>query len=130
MRNGLSTSSMPTGRGGMFKRMVKAKKRCLQKVIAKASLSFEELLNVATEVEMIVNYHPLSFMSQNDLEEPLTSSHLINGQCLMSLPERMMSNDEELEDVSFEVAQSVLTKRMKRLNCVISYFWRRWKFQY
>ena len=26
--------------------------------------------------------------------------------------------------------QSVLTKRMKRLNCVISHFWRRWKFQY
>ena len=27
-------------------------------------------------------------------------------------------DDEELEDVSFEVAQSVLTKRMKRLNCM------------
>ena len=71
----------------MFKRMVKATKRCLQKVIAKASLSFEELLTVVTEVQMIVNCRPLSFMSQNVLEEPLTSSHLINGQCLMSLPE-------------------------------------------
>ena len=40
-----------------------------------------------------------------------------------------VSNDEVLEEVSFEVAQSVLTKRMKRLNRVISHFWRRWKFQ-
>ena len=99
-------------------------------MVAKASLSFEELLNVVTEVKTIVNCRPLLFMSQNDLEEPLISSHLINGRRLMSLPERMMSNDEELEEVSFEVALSVLTKRMKRLNCVISHFWRRWKFQY
>ena len=48
----------------------------------------------------------------------------------MSLPERMINNDEELEDVSFDVAQSALTKRMKRLNCVISHFWKRWKFEY
>ena len=118
------------GGGGMFERMVKATKRCLRKVVAKASLSFEELLTVVTEVEMIVNCRPLSFMSQNDLEEPLTPSHLINRRRLMSLPERMISNDEELEDVSLEIAQSVLTRRMKRLNCVISHFWRRWKFQY
>ena len=82
----------------MFERTVKSVKRCLRKVVAKASLSFEELLTVVTEVEMIINCQPLSFISQNDLEEPLTPSHLINGRRLINLPDGMMSEEEDVED--------------------------------
>ena len=62
--------------GGVFERMVKSVKRYLRKVVAKASLSFNKLVTVVTEVEMIINCRPSSFISQNDLEEPLTPNHL------------------------------------------------------
>ena len=130
MSNGHLTLSAPPGGGGVFERMVKSVKRCLRKVVAKASLSFEELLTVVTEVEMIINCHPLSFISQNDLEEPLTPSHLINGRRLMDLPDGMMSEEEDAEDQEFNASKAILTRRMKVLNCLMDHFWKRWKYEY
>ena len=66
--------------GGMFERMVKSTKRCLRKAIGRAKLTYDELLTTITEVEMILNSRPLSYMANYDVEEPLTPSHLILGR--------------------------------------------------
>ena len=116
--------------GGVFERMVKSVKRCLRKVVAKASLSFEDLLTVVTEVEMIINCRLLSFIPQNDLEEPLTPSHLINGRRLMNLQDGMMSEKEDVGDQDFNTSKVVLTWRMRVLDCLMNHFWKRWKYEY
>jgi len=64
--------------GGMFERMVKSTKRCLRKAIGRAKLTYDELLTTLTEVQMILNSRPL-YISNDDIEEPLTPSHLILG---------------------------------------------------
>ena len=46
--------------GGVFERLVKSVKRCLKKTISGARLTYEELLAVIIEVEMILNCRPLS----------------------------------------------------------------------
>ena len=40
-------------------------------------MTYDELVTVVTEVEMILNSRPLSHVSIEDLEEPLTPSHLL-----------------------------------------------------
>jgi len=65
--------------GGMFERMVRSTKRCLRKSIGRSRLTYDELLTTLTEVEMILNSRPLSYISNDDIEEPLTPSHLIMG---------------------------------------------------
>ena len=65
--------------GGVFERLVKSAKHCLQKVIGTACLSYDQLLTVVTEVEAVLNLRPLTYMSNEDVEEPLTPSHLILG---------------------------------------------------
>ena len=75
---------MPPGGGGIFKRMIRSTKRCLKKAIGRAKLTFKELLTVVTEIEMIINCRPLTFVTPTDLEDPLTPSHLINGRRLMN----------------------------------------------
>ena len=40
-----------------------------------------------TEVEAIVNSRPLSYLSSEDLKEPLTPAHLLAGRCTLSLPD-------------------------------------------
>ena len=52
--------------GGFFERMVKSVKRCLKKSLGNSSLSYDELLTALIEIEMVVNSHPLSFVSSND----------------------------------------------------------------
>ena len=43
-------------------------------------LSYNELLTAVAEVEMVLNSRPLSFVSTEDIEEPLTPSNLLIGR--------------------------------------------------
>ena len=65
--------------GGIFERMVQSTKRCLRKIVGQSGLNYDELLKVVTEVESIINSRPLSYISSDDLEEPLTPSHFLTG---------------------------------------------------
>ena len=69
--------------GGIFERMVRSTKRCLKKMIGRAQLSYDEILTAVTEVEAIINSRPLSYVSTDDLEEPLNSSRDVD--CSMFL---------------------------------------------
>ena len=64
----------------MFKCLVRCMKRCLRKMVGQAKLSVDdEFLTVLLEVEMVLNSHPLTIVSAEDVEEPLIPSHLIAG---------------------------------------------------
>ena len=80
--------------GGFFERMVQLLKRCLRKMVGQAKLDYEELYTAVTEVELILNSRPLTYVSATDLEEPLTPSHLIMGKRILSLPDHMCQPDD------------------------------------
>ena len=58
--------------GGVFKRMVRSTKRCLRKMIGRASFTRDELLTAVVEIEAVINSQSLSYVSATDVEEPLT----------------------------------------------------------
>ena len=62
--------------GGAFERMVRSTKRCLRKLIGRAQFSHNELLTALAEIEAVINSRPLSYLSSDDVEEPLTLSTL------------------------------------------------------
>ena len=64
--------------GGMFERMIGSAKRCLRKMIGKSRLSYDELNTIVIEIESIINSRPISYLSTDDIEEPLTPSHLMD----------------------------------------------------
>ena len=67
--------------------MVKSTKRCLREFIGQAKFSFDELHTTVVEVESIINWRPLTYLSSGDLEEPLIPSHLIAGRRVVNLPD-------------------------------------------
>ena len=79
--------------GGVFERMVRSVKRCLQKTIGRGRWTLDELSTVVTEVEIIMNSRPLSHVSTEDVEEPITLSHLIISRRLVSLPDGPYNED-------------------------------------
>ena len=113
--------------GGIFERLVRSVKRCLKKTIGGATLTYEELLTVVVEVEMILNCRPLSYMSGKDTEGPLTPLHLICGRRLMSLPD---SNTSDTPVYDVDVQPQDLSRRMQLLSNVLNHFWKRWRNEY
>ena len=97
--------------GGIFERMIQTVKRCLRKMVENARLTHEELLTAVVEVEMIVNSRPLSYIFSEDLEEPLTPSHLLCGHRVLSLPDPKPIIEDNYQDVS--TSRKDITRRMR-----------------
>ena len=81
------------------------------------------------EIEAIVNSRPLAYIYPDDLEQPLTPSHLLVGRRLLSLPDHLTYLEPE-EDEDFELTTESLQRRAKYLNSVLNHFWRRWSREY
>ena len=111
--------------GGVFERLVRSVKRCLKKFLGHARLSYDELLTALVEVEMVLNSRPLTVVSAEDTEEPLTPSHLIVGRRLRDAPDPQCPESEE-----FEVDCDIVTKRARYLSRTIDQFWQRWRKEY
>ena len=69
--------------GGMFERMIRATKRCLKRAIGSRRLTYEQLYTVLTEIEAVINSRHITFLYVDDVEEPLTPSHLLCGRRLL-----------------------------------------------
>jgi len=115
--------------GGIFDRLIRSTKRCLRKVIGRAKLTYDKLLTVVVEIESIINSRPLSYVTPDDLEKPLTPLHLLMGRCVLSLPDNL-GYQEEIGDTDFELNPVELSKRVKYLNNTLNHFWRQWRQEY
>jgi len=112
--------------GGLFERLVRTTKRCLRKTIGQARLTYDELSTVLVEVEAVINSRPLSYVTADDFEEPLTPSHLLIGRRILSLPDHLCHQYED----AVESGHSLLTKQACHVNRTIDSFWKRWAKEY
>ena len=113
--------------GGVFERMIKSTKRCLRKVVGRARLYYNDLSTVLVEVEAVINSRPLTYISAEDLDEPLTPSHFLCGRRVLSLPDGL---SEENVDEEFMLTRTDLNRRLRYLNAMLNQFWKRWRGEY
>ena len=86
-------------------------------------VSYDELLTLVIEVEAVLNSQPLTYISSEDVEEPLTPSHLLVGYRILTLPDSSVPDDPEYSPEG-------LTRRMRYLSWTFQNFWDRWKKEY
>lgn len=115
--------------GGAFERLVKSTKRCLKKQIGRANLTLDELTTCLAEIEAVINSRPLSYLSSEELEEPVTPSHLIFGHHILNLPDNV-DHLCNFDDDDFTLSSDQATARVKHLNNVLNHFWKRWRTEY
>jgi hypothetical protein len=58
--------------GGAFERLVRSTKRCLKKMIGRAHFSLDELTTALAGIEAVLNSRPLTYISSEDMDEPIT----------------------------------------------------------
>ena len=97
--------------GGVFECMIRMIKRCLN-IIGRASLTLDEFTTLLTEVG-VINSQPISYVSFDDTEEPLTPAHLLCGRRLLSLSDSICYTDPEEE---YGLTREHLTRRLVHLN--------------
>lgn len=113
--------------GGFYERLIRVVKLCLKKCVGKANLSYDELHTIVTEIESVMNSRPLTYLYPEEIEEPLTPSHLLCGRRLISLPE---FQPEKKEDRNFDEKEDVYHKREQYLTRILRHYWNRWKSEY
>ncbi|KAL1282334.1 hypothetical protein QQF64_001137 [Cirrhinus molitorella] len=95
--------------------------------MGRASLSYEELTSLLTEIEATINSRPLTFV-YNDLQEPqpLTPAHFLVGKRLTTLPPKPLCATGQITNANREE----LTRRWKYRHRLINEFWNRWRKEY
>ena len=106
--------------GGWWEICVKLTKYCLRKTLGKAKITYEELNTVLIEVEGILNSRPLTFVSDELSEPPITPSCLVIGKRIL---EQNCSN-------SLESDRTSVTKRVRYLETLLNHFQNRFKKEY
>ena len=100
--------------GGIFERMIKSAKLCLQKVIGRNCLTYDELLTLITEAEAVLNSRPLTYVSSENVEELLTPSHLLVGCRVLSLSGPSLPDDADYSPEVFTCRGRHLIKMLER----------------
>ncbi|XP_057296224.1 uncharacterized protein LOC130625174 [Hydractinia symbiolongicarpus] len=109
--------------GGFWERLVQSVKRSLTKALFRSSISYEELQTVLYEVESLLNYRPLTYVYNDDIEEMLTLSQLMHGRNICR-PCVQSGDADELD------SKAKLSKRMMYIKTLKEHFWNRFSNEY
>ena len=106
--------------GGIWEAAVKSLKHHLRRVLGDATLTFEEMSTLLTQVEACLNSRPLQALS-DDPEDlaALTPGHFLVGSALTAVPEPSL-----LDHPPNRLTRWQLLQRMR------DHFWERWSKEY
>lgn len=106
--------------GGLWEAAVKSTKHHLRRVIGEATLTFEEMTTLLTQVEACLNSRPLQALTDDpDDITALTPGHFLIGSPLLAIPEPSLSDR----------ADNALS-RWKLLQKMRDHYWERWSREY
>ncbi|XP_071653077.1 uncharacterized protein [Temnothorax longispinosus] len=106
--------------GGLWEAAVKSVKHHLRRVVGSATLTYEEMATLLSQIEACLNSRPLQALS-DDPEDvaALTPGHFLIGTALIAVPEPSLSQ-----------APTSHLARWQHLQQMRDHFWERWAHEY
>ena len=99
----------------------------MRKTLRNAKLDYDELHTILVVVERTLSSRPLTFVSSDDVEEPLTPFHLIYGRGSLSLPDFTRNREASLSQA---VSSDDMPRKRKYLQLLLEHFCKRWSREY
>ena len=91
-------------------------------------MNYEELYTLVTEVEMLINFRPLTYIYEADTVETITPSHLVIGRRLQTRVSNVM--DDFDDDYELEQTHEECTRRVKYLQTLLTQYWNKFHNDY
>ncbi|XP_025265426.1 uncharacterized protein LOC105258069 [Camponotus floridanus] len=119
-RREMEVQPPPQHFGGLWEAAVKSTKHHLRRVIGEATLTYEEMAILVTQVEACLNSRPLQPLTDDpDDLAALTPGHFIIGAPLVAVPEPSLTSEKD----------NALS-RWRLLQKMRDHFWERWTREY
>ena len=106
--------------GGFYERMVRSVKSCLRKSLGRSLIDYEQLETILCKVEAVINSRPLTYLSDVDIDTPLTPYRLMFGR-------NVQYNNVEIEE---NFSNPNLRKRLTYLKSLLRQFWKQFVSSY
>ncbi|XP_047124265.2 uncharacterized protein LOC124806978 [Hydra vulgaris] len=100
--------------------MVRSARRIFRKLLKTGRLSYEEVLTILAEIEVVTNNRPLTFLYEQPGDEPISLNHLVFGKRI-SVKTLLMENSYKNKDIKMRVVYK---------NSTLEHFWNRWLSEY
>ena len=115
--------------GGFYERLIGSTKTALKKMMGRTKLVLVEFQTLVAEIEAILNDRPLTKVTSNIEDEPLTPAHLLYGRRVTTLPS-MCSDLSEINDPSYGDESAALNRNFVRVQKIKEAFWKQWSRAY
>ena len=109
--------------GRLFERLIRSTKRCLRMCVRNCTLTYEEFYTSLVEMEGVLNSRPLTYLDENDIEEPLTPIHLYRGHRILN----PIKGEGYESDPDFKNNCEQVLSRKHQLEQVLQSFWKSWR---
>ena len=83
-------------------------------------------MTVLDEIEAVLNSRPITYVYENEIETPLTPSHLFCGRRLLDQNDNLEQGSDEV----VELSQEQIKERVKGTDRIVDHFWKRWNKEY
>ena len=114
--------------GGVWERMIGITKLCMKKILGRNLVSQVELETILCQIECQINNRPLTYISDDVNDHPVTPAMLLYGRNIELVADEYFDFDE-LCDPSF-CNSFVLSKRYLYVQSLICKSWDNWKNEY
>ena len=110
--------------GLFYDRIIAILKSGLRKIVRSVNLNFAKLRIVLVQIENMMNTIPLTYLSEENCDEHITTSHLMYGR---NINRRNIVDDN---DSVITLDKKLIKTRIKHITVVSNYFWNRFYKKY